>query len=60
MNMLTPLEFYAMRTFLSLGMWTVFINYKLKHYLYDTVTKTDLKSLSLRSLFGMGNTFFNI
>jgi len=57
---LTAIEFYAMREFLSFGLWILFINVKLKHYLYDTVTRSDVKSLSLRSCFALGNTYFNI
>ena len=38
-NNIGSLEFFATREMINLSMWLVAINIKLKHYMYDTITK---------------------
>ena len=43
---------YAMRQSLLLVCYIMFVNKKLKHYVYDNTDKSNLKNLVIRSLFG--------
>ena len=55
---ISSLEFFATREMINLSMWIIVINFKLKHYMYDTITKPQSKQLFLRSIFGTLNGYF--